>query len=63
MRLGDSSRNGSSSAGAVAAGAVALRAGGYPRSAAANRPKNGVAAASQSDEEELPAYADDEGLG
>ncbi|CAI9626281.1 unnamed protein product [Alternaria burnsii] len=61
LRLGDSSRNGSSSAGAVAAGAVALRAGGYPRSAAANRPKNGVAAASQSDEEELPAYADDEG--
>lgn len=62
MRLGDSSRNGSSSAGAVAAGAVALRGGGYPRSAAANRPKNEVAAASPSDDEdELPAYGEDEG--
>jgi ubiquitin carboxyl-terminal hydrolase 4/11/15 len=62
LRLGDSSRNGSSSAGAVAAGAVALRGGGYPRSAAANRPKNEVAAASPSDDEdELPAYGEDEG--
>jgi ubiquitin carboxyl-terminal hydrolase 4/11/15 len=61
LRLGDSSRNGSSSAGAVAAGAVALRGGGYPRSAAANRPKSGVAAGSLSDDDELPPYGDDEG--
>ena len=65
LRLGDSSRNGSSSAGAVGAGAAVLRGDGYQRSAAGNRPKNGAAAAnlSDDDDEDLPPYADeDEGF-
>ncbi|EUC28845.1 hypothetical protein COCCADRAFT_8845 [Bipolaris zeicola 26-R-13] len=63
LRLGDSSRNGSSSAGAVGAGAAALRGDGFQRSAAGSRQKNGVAAANLSDDDDLPPYADeDEGF-
>lgn len=65
LRLGDSSRNGSSSAGAVGAGAAVLRGDGYQRSAAENRQKSGAAAVnlSDDDDEDLPPYADeDEGF-
>lgn len=62
LRLGDSSRNGSSSAGAVGAGAAVLRGDGYQRSAAGSRPKSGAAAVNLSDEddEDLPPYADED---
>jgi ubiquitin carboxyl-terminal hydrolase 4/11/15 len=59
-RLDDSSRNGSSSAGAVVAGVGALRGGGYQRSTAGNTAKNG-AEAGETLSEGLPAYEEDEG--
>ncbi|KAJ4363376.1 hypothetical protein N0V83_009669 [Neocucurbitaria cava] len=75
LRLGDSSRNGSSSAGAVGAGVGALRGGGSQLSAVASRPRNGAAAANHvtndaDDDDELdtlpPAYggaaSEDEGF-
>ncbi|KAF2846418.1 cysteine proteinase [Plenodomus tracheiphilus IPT5] len=70
-RLGDSSRNGSSSAGAIAAGVGALRGAGSALSVVGSRLKNGVAAAGTSlsddetdadaDMDTLPPYNHDEG--
>lgn len=74
-RLGDLSRNGSSSAGAIAAGVGALRGAGSALSVAGSRLKNGVAAAesnlsddeidvdvdADADMETLPSYSHDEG--
>ncbi|KAF1942844.1 cysteine proteinase [Clathrospora elynae] len=66
LRLGDSSRNGSSSAGAAVAGVGALRGGGLALSAAGNHRRNGAGAGNLSDEDEIgmppPAYdGNDEG--
>lgn len=71
LRLGDLSRNGSSSAGAIVAGVGALRGAGSALSVVGSRLKNGVAAVGTnlSDEETdadaemetLPSYTHDEG--
>lgn len=66
MRLGDSSRNGSSSAGAAAAGVAALREGGYQLSGVGNHLRSAAVAGNQSDDDETdtlpPSYHDtDEG--
>jgi len=61
LRLGDSSRNGSSSAGAVAAGVEVLRGGGSQLSAAGSHLRKGTSAESLSEDEMamLPSYADE----